>query len=142
MKSVLAVIAGLVVTIVLSTCVDLLVVYIGLFPSRTADNTDAHWAIIAAYRAVIAIFGCWVTARLAPSKPMKHALIAGGIGMVLAVIGAAFAWDKGPEFGPHWFGIAVVLTALPCAWIGGKLNGDRPRSGAVPRFLAKGDAAQ
>jgi len=58
------------------------------------------------------------------------------------VIGAAFAWDKGPEFGPHWFGIAVVLTALPCAWIGGKLNGVRPRSGAVPRFLAKGDAAQ
>jgi len=140
MKSVLAVVAGLVVTIVLSTCVDLLVVYTGLFPSRTADNTDAHWAIIAAYRSVIAIFGCWVTARLAPSKPMKHALIAGGIGMVLAVIGAAFAWDKGPEFGPHWFGIAVVLTALPCAWIGGKLNGDRPR--AVPRFLAKGDAAQ
>jgi peptidoglycan/LPS O-acetylase OafA/YrhL len=134
------VVAGLVVTIVLSTCVDLLVVYTGLFPSRIADNTDAHWAIIACYRAVIAIFGCWVTARLAPSKPMKHTLIAGGIGMVLAVIGAAFAWNKGPEFGPHWFGIAVVLTALPCAWIGGKLNGDRPR--AVPRFLAKGDAAQ
>ena len=95
MKSVLAVVAGLVVTIVLSTCVDLLVAYTGIFPERTADNTDAHWAIIAAYRAVIAIFGCWVTARLAPSRPMKHAVIAGGIGMALAVIGAIFAWIGG-----------------------------------------------
>ena len=42
--------------------------------------------------------------------------------MALAVIGAIFAWDKGPEFGPHWFAIAVVITALPCAWIGGTLR--------------------
>jgi hypothetical protein len=122
MKSVLAVVAGLVVTIVLSTGIDLLVVYTGIFPGKSADNTDAHWAIITAYRAVIAIFGCWVTARLAPSRPMMHALIAGGIGMALAVLGTIFAWDKGPEFGPHWYAIAVALTALPCAWIGGKLR--------------------
>ena len=136
MKSVLAVVAGLVVTIVLSTGVDLLVVKTGLFPAKSADNTDMHWAIITAYRAVIAIFGCWVTARLAPSRPMMHALIAGGIGMALAVLGAFFAWDRGPEFGPHWYAIAVALTALPCAWIGGKLHGDTPHllaKGAAPR---------
>ena len=123
MKSVLAVLAGLVVTIVLSTCVDLLVVYAGILPATSADNTDLHWAIIAGYRAVIVVFGCWVAARLAPSQPMKHALIAGGIGMVLAIAGVIYSWDKGPEFGPHWFSITVALTALPCAWIGGKLFG-------------------
>jgi len=122
MKSALAVFVGLVVTIVLSTAVDLLVVYTGLFPAKSADYTDLHWAVITAYRAVIAIFGCWVTARLAPSRPMFHALIAGAIGMALAVLGAYFAWGKGPEFGPHWYAIAVALTALPCAWIGGKLR--------------------
>jgi peptidoglycan/LPS O-acetylase OafA/YrhL len=127
MKSVLAVVAGLVVTIVLSIGVDLLVVQTGLFPAKSADNTDLHWAIITAYRAVISIFGCWVTAKLAPSRPMMHALIAGGIGMALAVVGAVFAWDKGPEFGPHWYAIAVAITALPCAWIGAKLRG-----GAAP----------
>ena len=136
MKSVLAVVAGLVVTIVLSTGVDLLVVKTGIFPARSADNTDMHWAIITAYRAVIAIFGCWLTARLAPSRPMMHALIAGGIGMALAVIGAIFAWGKGPEFGPHWYAIAVALTALPCAWIGGKIYGD------TPHLMAKGAEPQ
>ena len=30
---------------------------------------------------------------------MMHALIAGGIGMTLAVIGAIFAWDKGLSSG-------------------------------------------
>jgi hypothetical protein len=128
MKSVLAVVAGLVVTIVLSTGVDLLVVKTGIFPAKSADNTDLHWAIITTYRAVIAIFGCWVTARLAPSRPMMHALIAGGIGMTLAVLGAIFAWGKGPQFGPHWYAIAVALTALPCAWIGGKLMGSGPNA--------------
>lgn len=122
MKSVLAVLVGLIVTIVLSTCVDLLVVYTGIFPARSADNTGTHWAIITVYRAVIAVLGCGVSARLAPSRPMMHALIAGGIGMALAVMGAIFAWDKGPAFGPHWFGITVALTALPCAWLGGKLQ--------------------
>jgi hypothetical protein len=122
MKSVLAVLVGLIVTIVLSTCVDLLVVYTGIFPERSADNTDTHWGIIAAYRAVIAVLGCGVAARLAPSRPMMHALIAGGIGMTLAVMGAVFAWDKGPEFGPHWFAITVALSALPCAWLGGRLQ--------------------
>ena len=57
MKSFLAVLAGLVVTIVLSTCVDFLVVYTGIFPATSADNTDLHWAIITGYRAVIAEFG-------------------------------------------------------------------------------------
>ena len=128
MKSFLAVLAGLVVTIVLSTGVDILVVKTGIFPAKSAENTDMHWAIITAYRAVISIFGCWVTARLAPSRPMMHALIAGGIGMALAVMGAIFAWGKGPEFGPHWYAIAVALTALPCAWIGGKM-GSGPKSG-------------
>jgi len=125
MKSVLAVLAGLVVTIVLSTCVDLFVVYAGILPAKSADNTDLHWAIIAGYRAVIVVFGCWVTARLAPSRPMMHALIAGGIGTALAVVGVIYSWDKGPEFGPHWFSLTVALTALPCAWIGGLLVSSR-----------------
>jgi hypothetical protein len=32
--------------------------------------------------------------------------------------------------------IALVIIALPGAWIGGKINGD------TPHLLAKGDAAQ
>ena len=66
--------------------------------------TDTHWAIITGYRIVIAIFGCWLAARLAPSQPMNHALITGGIGMCIATAGAIYAWDKGP----------AIRTALVC----------------------------
>jgi peptidoglycan/LPS O-acetylase OafA/YrhL len=127
MKSVLAVLAGLVVTITMSLGLDLLMYTTAMFPANSAEMTDAHWLIATAYRIVIAIFGSYVTARLAPSRPMKHALIAGGIGMSIATLGAVLSWNKGPDFGPHWYPLALVITALPCAWIGAKLNGDVPR---------------
>ncbi len=38
-------------------------------------------------------------------------------------------WDRGPEFGPHWYPLALVATALPCAWAGGLLH--RKRSAAA-----------
>lgn len=127
MKSFLAVLAGLVATIVLSVGVDVLLISTGLLPAKSADYTDTQWAVITGYRVVIAIFGCWLAARLAPAKPMKLALITGGIGMCIAIAGAIFAWNKGPEFGPHWYALALVITALPCAWIGGKIEGDAAR---------------
>jgi ABC-type nickel/cobalt efflux system permease component RcnA len=91
MKSFLAVLVGLLVTIVLSVGVDVLLVSTGLLPPKSAEYTDTHWAVITGYRVVIAIFGCWIAARLAPAKPMKHALITGGIGMCIAIAGAVFA---------------------------------------------------
>jgi hypothetical protein len=24
----------------------------------------------------------------------------------------------GPEFGPHWYPVSLIVTALPCAWLG------------------------
>jgi hypothetical protein len=51
---------------------------------------------------------------------MGHALLGGVIGMVLASAGAAATWNKG--FGPNWYPLALILTALPSAWVGGKLR--------------------
>ena len=125
MKSFLAVLAGLVFTIVISTCLDLLMYQTGVFSSDAAKMTTGHWLIATGYRLVVAIIGCWLTARLAPANKMKHALILGGIGTAIAAAGAAWAWNKGPQFGPHWYPIVLVITALPCAWIGGRLGSDR-----------------
>jgi len=44
----------------------------------------------------------------------------GAIGMVLGIIGAAVTWNRG--LGPHWYSVALVVTALPSAWAGGKLR--------------------
>jgi uncharacterized membrane protein len=52
---------------------------------------------------------------------MKHAILLGVIGVVLSIIGVAANWNKGPEFGPRWYGILLIFSAIPCAWLGGLL---------------------
>jgi hypothetical protein len=44
-------------------------------------------------------------------------MIGGYIGLVVSIIGLVTHWD----IPPRWYGIVLVLTALPCAWTGGKL---------------------
>jgi hypothetical protein len=58
-----------------------------------------------------------LAARLAPSAPARHALILGGIGVLLSTLGAIAMWDHGPG----WYSIANIVIALPCAWAGAKL---------------------
>ena len=52
---------------------------------------------------------------------MGHALALGVIGVLISSAGAIYAWDKGPGFGPRWYPIGLVVTALPTAWLGGRL---------------------
>lgn len=53
---------------------------------------------------------------------MQHALVGGVIGLILSTVGAVVAWTRGPALGPHWYPLALVATAMPCAWAGGKLR--------------------
>jgi hypothetical protein len=61
-------------------------------------------------------------ARLAPDRPMQHALGGSVVGLGLSTIGAVVTWNKGPAFGPHWYPLALIALAMPCAWAGGKLR--------------------
>ena len=45
----------------------------------------------------------------------------GFIGLLAAIAGTAATWNKGPEFGPKWYPIALVVLAIPSVWLGGKL---------------------
>jgi hypothetical protein len=72
------------------------------------------------YRIVYAVIGSYIAARFAPDKPMRHALILGGIGVVLSSLGAITAITM-VDVGPAWYPIALVLTTVPCAWLGGAL---------------------
>jgi surface polysaccharide O-acyltransferase-like enzyme len=72
------------------------------------------------YRIVYAIIGSYLAARLAPRNPMRHALILGVIGIVLSSLGAVTAITM-VDVGPAWYPIALVLTTMPCAWLGGAL---------------------
>lgn len=39
---------------------------------------------------------------------------------------------QGPEFGPKWYPILLVITALPCVWAGGMLVSARGKTGVTP----------
>lgn len=117
-----AVFAGFLVVVVLSMGTDAVMHATGVFPPFGEPMSDSRFLLVTVYRVVYAILGSTLTARLAPQRPMKHALVGGVIGLVLASVGAAATWNKGPEFGPHWYPLALVATALPCAWVGGRLG--------------------
>jgi len=121
-KSIGAVLAGVLAVFVLSLGSDVVLHATGVFPGWGKSMSDALFVLATVYRIFFGMAGGYVTARLAPGKPMKHSLVYGVVGVVLSIAGAAATWNKGPEFGPHWYPVALVVTAMPCAWLGGKLS--------------------
>jgi peptidoglycan/LPS O-acetylase OafA/YrhL len=124
LRSIGAVLAGMVVGIALTLGTDELLHIVGVFPpwGQSMVGYDGALLLATAYRVVYAILGSYITARLAPNRPMQHALIGGAIGLVASIVGAVATWNGGPAFGPHWYPVALIFTALPCAWLGGKLR--------------------
>lgn len=122
LRSLFALFAGFVVVVVLSLGTDVALHATGVFPPWGQAMADGLFLLATAYRTVYAIVGSYLTARLAPFQPMGHALLGGVIGLVLSTAGAVATWHRGPEFGPHWYPLALVVTALPCAWVGGRLH--------------------
>jgi hypothetical protein len=121
MRSVFAVIAGLVFTVVITTFVDMLLHAVGFYPPIDQPQALTHGQALVAtlYRIPISIVGAWLTARIAPNRPMRHALILGVIGTIVGAIGAVATWNM--NLGPHWYGIALAVLAIPQCWAGGKL---------------------
>jgi len=76
------------------------------------------------YRTIYGVLSTYITARLAPSCSMQHALAGGfiGLGLVVSILGAAVTWNRGSAFGPHWYPVALIVLAIPTAWAGGKLR--------------------
>jgi hypothetical protein len=120
-RSTFAVLLGFVVIVVLSLGADQVLHMLNVYPpwgqpmNETGDNLLAL-----AYRIVFGVAGSYLAARFAPRNPMRHALILGGIGLVLSLVGAIATIPL--NLGPAWYPIALVVTALPCAWLGGVLH--------------------
>ena len=119
-RSILAILAGFIVVVILSIATDLLMHVLGLYPRLGQAMSNELLVVATIYRSIYSILGSYITARLAPYQPMLHALWGGVIGFILAIIGAVTTWNH-PALGPHWYPIALIVTALPCAWVGGKL---------------------
>ena len=118
-KSILAVIAGFVTVFVSSVATDMVVEGTGLLPGPANPELILPWmfVIFLSYRIIYTIFGGYITSRLAPQNPVKHAIILGAIGTVAALAGMIAMWNLGNQ----WYPIALVVTAVPCTWLGGKI---------------------
>ena len=127
-KSIGAVLAGIAVGVVLTIATDIVLHAIHVYPPWGQPVSDGPLVLATAYRAIFSIAGAYVTARLAPNRPMQHALAGGIVGLIVSAIGAAVTWNGGPALGPHWYPLALIVIALPCAWIGGKLHENSIRS--------------
>jgi hypothetical protein len=120
-RSALALLAGFVAVVILSLATDVLLRVFRVFPPLGQPMSNGLFLFATAYRIVYAVLGSYITARLAPDRPMTHALAGGVVGLLLSIVGAISTWKR-VELGPYWYPLALVLTALPCAWIGGRIR--------------------
>jgi len=128
LRSAVAVFAGFVAIVVLSLGTDQILHMLEVYPPWGQPMRDPGLLLLAlAYRIVYAVIGCYLAARLAPRNPMRHALVLGAVGLVLSTAGAVATIPM--DLGPAWYPIALVLTAVPCAWLGGALHRTRDAGG-------------
>lgn len=117
-----AVLAGLLLIVILDTGIDVIMHATGIYPPWFQPMRTSLWLVALGYRFIDGVAGSYLTARLAPDRPRVHALVLGAIGLILSLAGLIATWSKGPEFGPKWYPLSLVIIALPCAWIGGTLR--------------------
>jgi len=123
-RSFLAVFAGFVTVVVLSTAVDELFHALAVYPPHGEPMPQHGLNLLAlSYRVVITILAGALTAKLAPHRSLrgdwKHVWILGAIGLAIGTLGAITMIPK--NFGPAWYPILLAASSLPCVWLGGKL---------------------
>lgn len=119
-RSILAVLAGFIAVAALSLITDEVFHLLKVYPpwGQPMRSPGAN-ALALAYRIVYSIVGGYITAKLAPRNPVKHAVILGSIGLVISTLGVIVTLPL--HLGPAWYPIALAVTALPCSWLGGFL---------------------
>ena len=121
-RSVIALLAGMFAAIALTLATDALLRGLRVFPPLGTRVPDQLLLLATGYRTLYGVAASYLTAYLAPYRPIAHAMIGGAIGFAASLAGAIATWNAGPAFGPHWYPIALVVLALPQAWLGGWLR--------------------
>ena len=121
LRSIAAVLAGFAAVVVLSLGTDQVLHSLKVYPPWGQAMADGLFVLATAYRILYTIVGGYITARLAPHAPVRHAVILGLVGLVPGGAGVMVAIAK-PELGPLWYSIVIAVTGVPCAWLGGVLH--------------------
>jgi hypothetical protein len=121
-RSVLAILAGVVTLTVTSFAIEAVVK--PWIEASLPAGSWAVWVATMAYSVPCVVLGGYATARAAKSKPVKHALAYGFVMAALTII----LWISPPPGVPYqsaakWIlGIALLL---PFSWLGGALHARR-----------------
>jgi hypothetical protein len=129
-RSVFAIVTGFLLIGALSFGTDALMrsAMPGAFGPNGRTDSVPLLLLTLAYVTLFATFGCWLAARLAPSAPMRHALILGALGLAFNVAGTIQMWDTAPA----WYHAVALALVMPTAWLGGHLR-ERQLAAGVPR---------
>ena len=120
-RSAVAIVLGFAAVVVLSLGTDQVLHVFKVYPPWDEPMDDTGLLLLAlAYRVVYTVAGGYIAARLAPSAPMRHAVILGLIGLIPSTGGIIAAATT--DLGPLWYPVALALSGLPCCWLGGVLH--------------------
>jgi drug/metabolite transporter (DMT)-like permease len=121
-QTALALAAGLLVGVILSLGTDQILHALKIYPPWGQTMSDRLFMLATAYRVVYTILGSYIAARLAPDRPMWHAMVLGVVGLVVSIAGALATWNTQPPIGPHWYALLIAAISIPCAWLGGMIR--------------------
>ena len=123
----MAILAGALAGILLSIGTDLVLHAMGFLPPQGQPASSPVLLAATLYRTVYGILGAYLTARIAPYRPMLHVMVLGSLGLIASLAGAIATWGKVSVYGPHWYPVALVVLALPTAWLGAWFGGSGRR---------------
>ena len=112
-KSIWAVLAGVLTIIIVTTLVDIALHVAGVFAGPDVPLTDALSLLASSYRLVISIGGAYLTAKLAPDRPLGlspalHVLAARRRYLALSIAGRRY--DIGAPYGLLLAQLALSLS--------------------------------
>src|SRR5436190_23023342 len=116
-KSFWPIIAGFLLMAVLSVGADMILR--SFFP-KAFGTSQAPLGVLASvftifYTSAFGVVSSYLTATLAPGRPVMHALVLGGIVFLFALGGLVGSWQGAPV----WFNVGFLATVVASAWLGG-----------------------
>jgi hypothetical protein len=120
-RSTVSVLVGFISVAVLSLGTDQVLHVLRVYPPWGEPMYEPGLNLLAlSYRILYTVLGGYVTASLAPHRPMRHVFVLGLIGLITGSAGAIAAISMA-NLGPNWYPIALAITGFPCVWLGGVL---------------------
>lgn len=92
-RSIGALLIGTFAGAILSFGTDELLHIAGIFPALGQPMNDALLLIATAHRTVYNVVGSYIVARLAPNRPMQHAVASGVVSLVVGIATTLATWN-------------------------------------------------